>query len=255
MSLSNEETSRTEPEHEEPSILFFVKVFSNVEYAELFLDGQVYFNRLSYFKKIEDEESPARGDRYEGSMEWRQPADVKSYIVHLDGRDYELAPHLSAPLRAQRTFLNDVHVVCLYAARNEHLIDVEVEEGKLVGAKLPLPPELGRFGDHVVVIEYAPFIHRLASVLNIKSWNLIDGLVEYYDPDTHSGEFSADEAVLKKRKEFAYQSEYRIAFYDGTSDPQGRPVPVGSLRDIAYRLTHVSLLDGITLTLGKTVRT
>lgn len=251
MSQLNDETPSTEPE----ALPFcFVKVFSSVEYAEAFLDGQVYFNRLSYFKEIEDEESPARGDRYEGTMEWRQPADVKSFIVHIDGRDFELAPHLSGPIRAQRRFLNDVHVACLFAARIENLIDVETEEGNRISGKLPFPTEFAQFGDHVVVIDPAPFIHRLASILNTKPWGLTDGLVEYYDPDTHSGEFSVDEAVLKKRKEFAYQSEYRIAFNDGTSGPNGTPIAIGSLRDIAYRLPGVSPRDGITLVLSKTVR-
>jgi len=251
MSTANEETTNAAREKDEPPIFFFVKVFSKAEYAEAFLDGNIYFNRLSYFKDIEDEDSPARGDRYEGTMEWRQPADVKKLTTTINGRDFELGP-IAAPLRAQWVGLNDVHVFCLYAAQAGNLVDVELEGTNLVGAKLHVPPELARFGEHVVLIENEPFIHRLATVINATSWGRTNGLVEYYDPGAFSGEFTADEAVLKKRNEFAYQNEYRVAFHDGTSGTKGMTLPIGSLRDIARRVHGEDLRGGITLNIGRT---
>ena len=55
------------------TIYFLVKVFSDKKYAEDFVNGKLFANRLSYFRKLEEEQQANRGDRHEGVVGWHQP--------------------------------------------------------------------------------------------------------------------------------------------------------------------------------------
>lgn len=59
-------------------IFFLAKVFDNENYAEDFISGKVFANRLSYFKELEEEDSANRSDRHEGTVSWYQPDQIKN---------------------------------------------------------------------------------------------------------------------------------------------------------------------------------
>jgi hypothetical protein len=230
------------------AIFFFIKVFSDARYADAFLDGGLYFNRLSYFKGLEDGVDHTRGDPHEGVIEWRQPDQVKLSISYGDELSFEIGK-LAGPLQVQATGLNDAHIFCVYAAQSDHLIDVKMDGDQVIGGRLNVPADLARFGEHVVLVHADPFIKRVASAIKARNHWGTAGLVDYYDPDTFNGEFTTKEALLRKRKEFAYQSEYRFAFHSGTSGTDAWTLDVGSLRDIAWRLTGEDLRLGVALNL------
>jgi hypothetical protein len=227
-------------------IFFFVKVFSAAEHADAFLDGQLYCNRLSYFKGLEDQEEHTRSDAHEGVVTWRQPGDVKLTLTINDTTSFDIT-QLAAPFHIEATGLNDVHLFCIYAAHSDHLVDVVKDGDDVVGGTLRVPMDLAKFGEHVVLVQAAPFIKRVASTIRASGHWGTAGLVDYYDPETFSGEFTSKEALLRKQKAFAYQSEYRFAFYTGTSGKDATSLEVGSLHDIAWRLTGDDLRGGTTL--------
>ena len=57
------------------TILYFVKFFKDESHADQFLKGQLYLNRLSYFRKIESADD-GRLDATEAVTMWWQPDDL-----------------------------------------------------------------------------------------------------------------------------------------------------------------------------------
>lgn len=226
-------------------IFFFIKMFSRKEFADAFLDGHVYFRKLSYFKGVEEEESATRGDRFEGTTGWHQPGQVK-VNVSFGNKSFDIGK-LAAPLHVQATMLDHVHVFCLYAAHHSHLVDVEKSGDDVIKGKLRVPTELLNFGEHAVLVEPDPFIKRMRASIQEKKYRREAGLVEYYDPDTFSGEFSIRDALFRKRNEFAYQSEYRFAFLSEIIVPDAVTLEAASLRDICRVLTGDNIRGGVTM--------
>jgi hypothetical protein len=232
------------------TIFIFIKSFTRKKYSQDFLDGKLFFNRLSYFKGLEDEGSATRGDKYEAVVDWRQ-ADKVKLTISFNGNSFDIND-LTAPFYAQATGLNDMHVFCLYAAHSGNLVDTEVDGSETIKGKLRVPTELSRFGEHAVIItEPASFIERVASAIKSKTQWGTAGLVEYYDPDTFSGEFSVRDALFRKREEFSYQSEYRFAFSTNTTGSDSISLDIGSLRDIAQTLSMDDIYAGIKLELNR----
>ncbi|HIF9375049.1 TPA: hypothetical protein ACX6RV_002942 [Photobacterium damselae] len=58
------------------TLFFFVKVFDNKKYADDFMKGKLFANRLSFFKKLEEKAEANRGDRHEGVLSWHQKDDI-----------------------------------------------------------------------------------------------------------------------------------------------------------------------------------
>lgn len=107
--------------------------------------------------------------------------------------------------------------------------------------------DLAKFGEHVVLVLATPFIDRVASTIKASGHWGTAGLVEYYDPETFSGEFTSKEALLRKHQEFAYQSEYRFAFHTGMRGKDAAVLDAGPLHDIAWRLCGDDLRGGTRL--------
>jgi hypothetical protein len=234
------------------TIFIFIKSFNCKEYADSFLDGKIFFNRLSHFKELEDGGSATRGDKYETVVDWRQPDKIKLKIS-FNENSFDIE-NLAAPFYVQATGLNDIHVFCLYAAHSGNLVDVEVDGSEIIKGKLHIPTELSRFGEHAVIItQPVLFIERVSDAIKkMEHWGSA-GLVEYYDPETFSGDFSNRDALFRKRKEFSYQSEYRFAFDTNTTGSAPVTLDVGSLRDIAQILSIEDIRSGTKLELSRGV--
>ncbi|MBB5357106.1 hypothetical protein HDE76_000288 [Rhodanobacter sp. ANJX3] len=248
MSVERDEAALDSKEPGRRAIFFLIKVFTDGAHADAFLDGKLWCNRLSYFKGIEDPQGQTRGDPFEGVVTWRQPGDIKLTVTIDDTTSFDIN-QLAAPFQVEATVLNDVHLFCLYAAHSDHLVDVVKDGSDVIGGSLRVPMDLAKFGEHVVLVQAGPFIDRVAATIKgNRHWGTA-GLVEYYDPEMFSGEFTPKEALLRKRKEFDFQSEYRFAFNAETRGTRPHTLQVGSLRDIAWRLSGDDLRGGITLNL------
>lgn len=248
MSVQRNEPVQTPEECGRRAIFFLIKVFTEAAHADDFLDGRLWCNRLSYFKGVEDPQGQTRGDPFEGSVTWRQSGDFKLTLTINDTQSFDIN-HLAASFQVRATDLDHVHLFCLYAAHSDHLVDV-VKDGKdTIGGSLRVPMELAKFGEHVVLVQAGPFIDRVTDAINANQHWGTAGLVEYYDPETFSGNFDPEVALLRKRKEFDFQSEYRFAFDTETTGENAHTLQVGSLRDIAWRLTGDDLRGGVMLNL------
>lgn len=100
-----------------------------------------------------------------------------------------------------------------------------------------LDVEKGDLGDYCAIIPAKELIERIDRALNAEAQlgNRVGrGLVEYFDPDTFSGTFEEDEAIMRKKNGFSHQKEYRIYVYNGTSGDDARTLKIGDISDIAH---------------------
>ena len=87
-------------------IRFLVKVFSEKAYADKFLRGEMYANRLSWFKRLKG--SDGRGDEYEAASMLRRD----DLIVRLEARNVETGD-LAAPPILQLERFDHINLFCM----------------------------------------------------------------------------------------------------------------------------------------------
>ena len=77
------------------------KYFSEARYAEAFLDGQLLFRSLAYFR---DHEDAARGDEYEGTSNFR-PDDGLVITNHTQGTTFRVQMAFESSVKAAEIFV------------------------------------------------------------------------------------------------------------------------------------------------------
>lgn len=229
------------------TIYFFVKFFSKKTHAENFLRGNLYSNRLAFFKKLEEDEKANRGDMHEAVVGWYQPDQIRLTLNDREIKD------LAAPVSLHMNQHNDLNVFCIYAAHNGPFEEITDENISIFRDHLKISTDCQRLGDYAVVITQAKsFIQQVLNAVKAEGYGLKAGLVRYYDPSVFSGSFAEDEAVFYKRKEFEHQSEYRFSFHTDIPGDAALELQIGDISDIAVLcnswevndLLQVSLPDG-----------
>ena len=100
-------------------IWYLIKFFSKREHAEMFMDGNLHMNRLSYFKPLETSSGDGRGDPYEAVSHWWQPHDT---IIKLNFQGFPELTITKEDLGS--TYLDGVRISrlssCLLHVRDGH---------------------------------------------------------------------------------------------------------------------------------------
>ncbi len=213
------------------TIFFFVKVFDRKDYAESMLDGKLYMNRLSYFRKMEEIDAVNRADKHEAVVGWLQPQQAR---LTLNGHEFDPAT-MSGPISLQMNRHNNLNVYCLYAAHSGEYENFTVEEYPLFKKQLEISEECKNLGEYAVVITSAKeFIHRITESVKKCGYGMGAGLVDYYDPEQFSGFFDEDKAAFQKRIEYQHQREYRFSLDTGLDGENAIHLDIGDIRDIAH---------------------
>jgi hypothetical protein len=184
--------------------------FLDRTYLDDFLSGSLYMNTLQYFAEQEtsDPSAEVRGDSWEGmaralgitSMKVR----IDSVYIPIAGIDHQLPWCQSGGIRA--------NVFCMYALAENWTPPVDEENFK--------------FGDiFACITNVGEFFRRLKAAEKTCEYRLLCDLVEYF-PQTYQGEVG----IFKKRSQFQYQSELRIAVDPGPGQPYR--LEIGDLSDI-----------------------
>ena len=98
------------------TVWFFVKFFAREEHADHFIKGGLYLNRLSYFKKIENDDDDGRPDTNEAVAVWWQPYDITMTLnVPGVGETKITSKDLAAPISMSLEYHDHFHNLCLYA--------------------------------------------------------------------------------------------------------------------------------------------
>lgn len=209
-------------------IYIFVKIFDNEKYAKDFIEGKIYANRLSFFKKIEESESANRGDRHEGVVGFYQQDQIQVFIGD------HLVEGIAKPVFIQMDHHDFLNIFCIYAAHSGDFKKINSENLLELRKWLKIPNECLKLGKHAVLIkEPKEFIRRMEKAATKKMYNPKHNFVEYYEPAIFHGRFTEEEAVFRKSKDYEHQKEYRFVFDTGTDGDSPLEFEIGSIKDIA----------------------
>lgn len=192
---------------------YFIKFGKENHINELRNNGIVYFNSLSYFKNIENDE--VRRDALEGAISIEQLNEVQLYS------DGKLIAHQKPGSKAQLYFHdkeNNGNVYSLYA----------MQEGKQTSQNFLFDNRLLSFGDKLLLITNTKlFIERIIRQLKRGRMKFDLGYVKYYDKNTYSGILDP----FNKPDVFSYQYEFRV--YIETNDISPIKLEIGSIKNIS----------------------
>lgn len=212
------------------TIFFFVKLFDKPEYAEDFIKGKLFANRLSFFRKCEEDESANRGDRHEGVVGWHQPDQIR---LEINGR---VITGLAGPVMTQMNWHDDLNVFCIYAAHSGDFDEISEETIEGFKEQISIPKECEKLGEYAVIVtNVTKFIERVKAAVSSTNYGLVAGLVEYYDPIDFNGSFSEVESIFSKRDEYQHQKEYRFIFDTGIAGTDPLILNIGDIGDIAMQ--------------------
>jgi len=241
------------------TILYFIKFFQREKWADEFIKGRLYLNRLSHFKKIEAlYQDDARIDINEAVAMWWQPRGFHMTVSNPVFGKIEITERdIAAPTSMSYEYHNHFHVLCLHAIytcgfecidSKFHISEGQVDE---IHRQIRIDPRCFRFGRFAVIIMARPFIEMITSGLHRQERKLVRDLVHYYDDETFNGEISRKQILFCKQKRFAYQREYRIAVVPRLWGNDPLIVDVGDLSQICGKASSHKLNDLLQLKLEK----
>lgn len=226
-----------------PYVWYFARVFAQNAHAEAFVKGRLYANRVSYFRKIEDD--PDRGDKYEAAQLLNP---VKMTVTPSDPRfkgpkdPIHITPSdLVGPVALHPNIYNNCNMLCLYAAY------VTEEEAGYLGSGHPKqldqflrpPRQMSELGNHAVVIsDPVAFLRRVRKAALDKGYSYKADFVEYYDPEhqPYVKDPFDSKLVFMKRRNYDYQREFRILIDTHTRGCDAIELDVGGLGRMAHRV-------------------
>ena len=220
-------------------VFFLIKFFNNQQYADEFIRGRVFCNRISRFKDGAPNDATGRVDPNEGTIVWMQPGQVQ---LQLNGRD--MSDDLAGPISVQRDWLNHLHLFCLHAVHNGNLDLENTPNDNLedLRREMMIPEACFSLGEHAVVVRDVPrFISQMQSAARAKNYRIAKGLVKYYNPESFHGHFRDVESVFWKQAQLSYQREFR--FLIDSRIPSDRPLflEIGDISGITHRLKSTEL--------------
>ena len=169
-------------------IHFILKIFAEKQHADSFLRGDMYANRLSWSKGLEDSEG--RGDKYEGAAMLQR--DNSS--LHLTATNKETGEVLgefifsgddfSAPTIMQLAAFDDLNLFCMFAGHSKDFQQETDAPPQELKKHIEIPDHCLQLGRYAVVITDAPeFLRRVKVAADREGYQICCGLVEYYDPE------------------------------------------------------------------------
>jgi hypothetical protein len=232
------------------TIWYFVKFFTEEKYADQFMKGSLYLNRLSYFKKIEAASDDGRPDSNEAVAMWWQPHDVIMNItVPGIGEMKITSADLAAPISMSFEPHKHLHVFCLYAI---HTAGFDTIAGELqltesqadeLRKQVAIDARCLKFGSFAVVMPATQFLTQLKTALERNGQWFRGQLVEYYDDETFHGEFASKDIPFMKQKRFCYQKEFRICVQTATTGDDPITIDMGDISHICAKMKSSEIIS------------
>ena len=231
-------------------IVFLVKVFQCARHADDFVQGKLYSNRLSYFKRVED--GGVRGDEDEGAiMLQREGLTIELTATNqATGKVSKIrtsGEELLGPLVMRPEWFDHINVFCMYAGHTGDFETISEENVAAFKRQLEIPEECEQLGNHAVVItNTSEFFRRIKASASGKGYGVCGGLVRYYDAEVGSPSTRKEiETIFTKRKEFECQKEFRLAIDSGTMGCNPITLCIGRIDDIAVRMNTAEINRGL----------
>lgn len=222
--------------------LFLIKFFDKEAYADQFMAGSLYLNRLSYFKKLEAA-TDGRPDSTEAVAMWWQPDDL---VIDLDvpgvGKTKITKADLAAPVSMAFEFHDHLHLLCMYAMHTGRFgfidghLDLAPEELDDLKAWIQIDERCFEFGKFAVITPVVPFLERVKAAFKAQGVKAKGKLVKYYDDEIFHGEIALEDIPFSKQKRFAYQREFRLCVNTGTKGDDPLTIQIGDIHDICGKV-------------------
>jgi len=182
------------------------------QYAEDFLDGNLYLNPASYFSSI-DKSDAERFDANEAVLEAWQTKKIE--IFDDKTRSWLEIGGVQNPAILRDGSHDHLNLLCVYAMTDRDGDDFD--------------PRNQGFGDTAIFIrDLSQFIARMRTAASAQSKRLAHGPVEYVDRATYHGRMG----TFRKFSEFQHQNEFRFVINGGDRTPCR--LNVGDVRDITF---------------------
>jgi hypothetical protein len=209
-------------------IFFLLKIFEKKEYAEDFIKGRLFLNRVSYFKAIENNDDK-RGDEYEAVYAWLQPNKTKISIGDIEIKSEDIV----SPIVIQSQYHDNLHLLCLYASYTDKFQNVSKNNVEEFRKEIKINERCISLGNYaVLILNTQLFFKRFINATKKYNYRVKGQLVKYYDPTTFHG-FIKKDTIFQKQIEYSYQKEFRFAIDTGTKGTNPIMMEIGDLSDIA----------------------
>ena len=213
------------------------------DHAQEFLQGQLYCNRISWFRKNVDPK--------EGTIRWPLTDET---VFKIDGVD--IAPRLN-DLTVWTEWVQNLNVFCLFALQPgpylHETFDTDDPEALVEWNNYLKIDErfIERFGEDSVYFmgdDIHDFLRRVKTACDSKGYvvrmNFIDYISPYKFVDIPAG--SPDWAFVKYDDD-EYMKEFRIAIYTGTVGDDPLELDIGNIEDISKRIKTSEINDNISI--------
>ena len=220
-------------------IVFLAKFLSEEAHVRDLLDGKIYANRLSWFKRMERGDDSGRWDCHEGTVVWHQPDRIG---VAINGMD--ITRDLVGPFQVQLDQLDSLNIYCMYAA---HIDDADLEGvpdeiPERLRSRLAIPPSCSSLGQYAVVIKDIPeFVRRIGETARARGYRMWYGRVDYYDPDIYHGSRLGIDAIFQKQVDYREQCEFRLVIETQTGGTGPIILKISDIHDIALQYRTIEL--------------
>ena len=214
--------------------LLLIKVTSKLDHADQFLRGDLYCNRLEYFRHRENDNQ--RGDRFEASMVYPPDSLLTLRNTNLktgESRMWTVPPSdLANNIWLRPNAYDHLSLFCMYAV---DFSDLRKTPNNDAIRTVELPEKLWEFGEYAVVVFDVPtFIQRVEGAALVRNYRFHRGRVVYYDPILGLPDVPLNESLaFFKRNQFAHQKEFRFAFNTSIAGNNAITVSIGNISDIA----------------------
>ena len=239
-----------------PKIHGLIKIYREKEYADRFLQGEMFAQRLSWFRELKGEDG--RSDEYEGAAFVRKD----DLILNFESQDPSTgevskfptmtSDDLAGPVIMQHRAFDNVNLFCMYAFHSGGFQETEGNNIAAYKEHLRIDEKCLKLGAYAVGIKDGPeFLKRVDNAVKQRSFRHRHKLVQYYDPNVGVSidPFSLDVAFTK-REDLSYLREYRFAIYTGIAGPDPITLDIGPIHDIAFLMNT----KGINRTLDIEIR-
>jgi len=166
---------------------------------ELRHEGLLHLNTTKFFSDLEAKSDIVRADRFEGTDRIFQPAAIKNLTIanEAQGINIVIPPdHLAGPLLISLGKNFPCNIYCMFAVTKP-------------GSSPFVDESNFDFGDSfTIVLNTKEFVNRVCNAAKAAGLACDYGLVEYFDPDVHSGETGP----FRKSSHFSFQNEFRFVF-------------------------------------------
>lgn len=212
---------------------YLIKIFEKEEYRDSFLKGNLYMNKLGFFKKIENHEidEGKRFDDLEGITGHIQSSRTK--ITTQYGQEIKSI----SPIIFRNNISDHISVFCVfgYKSKNSQITEEFLKLGKYV----------------VIILNPLDFLLRFNRYIDEKELVGGSAFIRYQDYNFfHRQKINALEAPYFKDQFYSHQSEYRFCIYPElpiveTDSYLATTICIGDISDICQNIESRALINFI----------